>query len=168
MTYLEIDKALVEITRAKCTECKARLDAVSKENATERKALQVEYGMYTFCGNAGLLFNTVGERKIVQIRRRFFEKELYKYQSLKAIYQGLDEQEKMRFVAALQPEWYIRYYWLGAQKIELAAAEESGDAKKAFEFKIKVGAVENMFAAWEAWRRENGVYPNMFEEGKND
>lgn len=27
-------------------------------------------------------------------------------------------------------------------------------------------AVENMFAAWEAWRRENGVYPDMFEEGK--
>ena len=55
MTYLEIDKALVEITRGKCAECKARLDAVSKENATERKALQVEYGMYSFCGAAGFL-----------------------------------------------------------------------------------------------------------------
>lgn len=168
MTYLEIDNALVEITRAKCAECKARLDATPKEKTTERKALQVEYGMYTFCGNAGLLFNTTGERKIVQIRRHFWEKELHKYQKLNAVYQVLDEQEKMRFIAALQPEWYISYYWLGAQKIELAAAKASGDIKKAFEFKIKVGAVENMFAVWEAWRRENGVYPNMFEEGKNE
>ncbi len=166
MTYLEIDKALVEITRAKCAECKARLDSIPKENATERKALQVEYGMYTFCGNAGLLFSTTGERKIVQIRRRFWEKESHKYPMLSAVYQGLDEEEKMRFIAALQPEWYVRYYWLGAQKIELVAAEESGDTKKVFEFKIKVGAVENMFGAWEAWRKENGIYPNMFEEVK--
>ncbi len=156
---------MVDITRQTCAECKARLDVVPKEKATERKALQIEYGMYTFCGNAGLLFNTTGERKIVQIRRRFFEKELYKYQGLKVLYQGLNEEEKMRFIAALQPEWYLCYYWLGAQKIELATAEASGDTKKAFEFKIKVGAVENMFAAWEKWRAENNVYPRIFSEG---
>ena len=60
MTDLEIDAALVAITRQKCEECKARLDAIPKTNATERKAVQLEYGMYTFCGNAGLLFNSVG------------------------------------------------------------------------------------------------------------
>ena len=37
-------------------ELKARLDAVPKDKATERKAVQLEYGIYTFCGNAGLLF----------------------------------------------------------------------------------------------------------------
>ena len=168
MTYLEIDKALVDLTRQICEECKKRLDATPKEKRTERKALQVEYGMYTFCGNAGLFFNTVGERKLVQIRRRFWEREQQKYPHLKLVYQGLDDEKKMCFIAALQAEWYIRYYWFGAQKNELAAAEACGDTQKVFEFKIKVGSVERMFAVWEAWRRENGMYPNMFQEGKND
>ena len=57
MNYLDIDKTLVEITRAKCNECKARLDAIPKDRAGERKALMIENGMYTLCGNAGLLFN---------------------------------------------------------------------------------------------------------------
>lgn len=163
MTYLEIDKALVEITRGKCAECKARLDAVSKENATERKALQVEYGMYSFCGAAGFLLS-YERNKAIQTRKRFLSREMQKYPKLNEAYRRMDEEEKMCFIAALQAEMFIRDQWLGAQKIELAAAEESGDTKKAFEFKIKVGAVESMFAAWEAWRRENRVYPNMFEE----
>ncbi len=165
MTYLEIDKALMEITRAKCAECKARLDAIPKEKATERKALQVEYGMYSFCGAAGFLLS-YERSKAIQTRERFLSKQIHKYPKLNERYQLINEEEKKCFIAALQAEMFIRDQWFGAQKIELAAAEESGDAKKAFEFKIKVGAVENMFAAWEAWRRENGVYPNMFEEGK--
>ena len=48
MTYLEIDQAIVDITRQMCAECKARLDTIPKENGTERKAVQLEYGMYTF------------------------------------------------------------------------------------------------------------------------
>lgn len=164
MTCLEIDRAMVDITRQKCAECKARLDAVSKENITERKALQLEYGMYTFCGNAGLLFNTGGERKIFQIRRCFLENELHKYPGLELVYQSIDEQERLCFLAALQAEIFIRDQWLGAQCAELAAARASGDQQKVFELKIKVGAVKNMFAVWEAWRVRNNVYPNLFEE----
>ena len=63
MNYLDIDKALVDLTRAKCAECKARLDAVPKDKPSERKALLIENGMYTLCGNAGLLFNTYGTRE---------------------------------------------------------------------------------------------------------
>lgn len=165
MTYLEIDKAMVDITRQKCIECKARLDTVPKENVTERKALQLEHGMYTFCGNCGLLFNTTGERRIIKIRRAFLERQLYKYPRINSIYLMLDEEEKLRFMAALQAELYLRDQWLVEQYAELAAAENSGDAKKAFEFRIKIGAAENMFSIWEDWRVENNVFPGLLKEG---
>lgn len=165
MNYLEIDKAMVDITRQKCIECKERFDAIPKENAIERKALQIEYGMYTFCGNCGLLFNVRGERTITHIRRRFFEIELAKYPRINDMYKVMDEEEKLSCIAALQAEMFIRSTWLGEQYAELSAAESSGDMNKAFEFKIKIGAVENMFSIWEAWRAENHIYPNMIKEG---
>ena len=98
MTYLDIDRAMIDLTREKCAECKSRLDAVPKENGTERKALQLEYGMYTFCGNAGLLFNTTGERRIMHIRRHVLGNDMLKrYPKLNLAYQELGEEEKLRF-----------------------------------------------------------------------
>ena len=144
MTYLEIDKAMVDITRQKCIECKARLDTVPKENVTERKALQLEHGMYTFCGNCGLLFNTTGERRIIKIRRAFLERQLNKYPRINSIYLMLDEEEKLRFMAALQAELYLRDQWLIKQYEELNAAEKSGDNKNVYEFRKKVGASKNI------------------------
>lgn len=170
MTYLEIDKAIVDITRQICAECKSRLDAIPKENTTERKAVQVEYGMYTFCGNAGLLFSIVGERDAdkreaaLGKRHSFLKRYVSRYPRIQSLYESLDEKEKMRFVATWQAELFIRDQWLGAQLSDLVAAEAAGDAKSAFELKIKIGAVQNMFAAWETWREENGVYPHLLEE----
>ena len=165
MTYLEIYNAIVDITRAKCAECKERLDSIPNENATERKALQVELGMYTLCGNAGLLFNTKGDgRGVIQNRRSFLNNVIGNYPKLNELYRTVDEDESLRFIAAIQGELYIRDQWLTLQYAEFAEAEKSGDTKKVFEFRIKIGAVKNMFAAWEAWRKENNVYPDLFEE----
>ena len=162
MTYLEIDKALFEITRQKRDDCKAKLDAVSKANATERKALQIEHGMYSFCNAAGFLPG-YDRNKAILTRKRILNRMILKHPKLNDLYQKLDEDEKLRFVAAWQAELFIRDQWLGAQRAELAAAEASSDTKRVFEFKIKICAVENMFAAWEAWRKENGIYLNLFE-----
>ena len=49
MSYLEIHKSIAEITREKCDECKAKLDAVPRENVTERKALQLEKAARQTC-----------------------------------------------------------------------------------------------------------------------
>lgn len=167
MTYLEIDKAILDITREKCAKCKTKLATIPKENATERKAVQLEYGMYTFCGNAGVLFNTVGERsKTIQRRKCFLNNEIQKYPRLNEVYQSIGEEEKLCFIAALQAEIFIRSQWLDAQCSELAAAELSGDTQRIFELKIKIGTVRNMFAIWEAWRSENNIYPSMFEEAE--
>lgn len=170
MTHLEIDAALVAITRQMCTECKARLDAIPKSNATERKAVQLEYGMYTFCGNAGLLFNTGWERtKVLTVRQSLWNHELNQFPHIREQYLALEDDEKTRFHAALQGELYLRQSWLGEQTAALAMAqnamaESAGDTAQIFELRIKIGAVKAMFAAWETWRRENNIYPNMFEE----
>ena len=165
MTYLEIDGTLVEITRTLCANCKKRLDAIPKEQAMERKAVQMEHGMYTFCGNAGLLFNTGWERtKVLDTRLHFWSRELYRYPEIREQYESLDGDEKLRFFAALQGELFLRDQWLGEQKAALKAARSANDIGQLFELNIKIGAVKNMFSAWEAWRLDNNIYPNIFKE----
>ena len=165
MNYLDIDKALVEITRAKCTECKARLDATPKGRASERKALMIENGMYTLCGNAGLLFNAGWERqRTYQIRNNFFNMILPKFPKHQEIYSTLNEEEKLSFMAAWQADLFMRDQLLAGYLNELDQAEAAGDAKNTFELRIKVGAVREMLAAWAAWRKENNIYPLEIQE----
>lgn len=166
MHYLDIDKALVDLTRAKCAECKARLDAVPKDKGAERKALLIEQGMYTLCGNAGLLFNTYGNRETLYLKTRqnFFHYILPKFPRHEAVYTTLNDDEKLSFMAAWQADLFMRDQLLAGYITELAQAEATGDAKNTFEFRIKIGAVREMLSIWEAWRAENGVYPNLMEE----
>ena len=164
MTYLEIDEALVSITRQLCAACKERLDSIPRENASERKAVQLEYGMYTFCGNAGLLFNTGWERtKVLQVRQTLWNNELHNFPHIQTRYQTLDDEEKPCFHAALHGELYLRQSWLEEQTSELEAAKTANDIQAIFEQTVKIGAAEAMFDAWETWRRENNIYPNIIE-----
>ena len=166
MNYLDIDKALVDITRAKCDECKARLDATPKDNKAERKALLIENGMYTVCGNAGLLFNTYGTREgLYRTRQNFWNYALLtKYPKHQEIYSALTDDEKLSFMAAWQADLFMRDQLLNGYVTELAQAEAAGDAKNTFELRIKIGAMGEMLAIWEGWRKENGVYPGLMEE----
>ena len=166
MNYLDIDKALVDLTRAKCAECKARLDAIPKDKPGERKALLIENGMYTLCGNAGLLFNTYGNREPLYLRTRqnFWSMILPKYPKHQEVYASLNDDEKLSFMAAWQADLFMRDQLLAGYVTELAQAEAAGDAKNTFELRIKIGAVREMLSIWENWRKENGVYPNLMEE----
>ena len=156
----------MSITRQLCAACKERLDAIPKEKTAERKAVQLEYGMYTFCGNAGLLFNTGWERtKVLNIRQTLWNHELHQFPHIQTRYQTLDGEEKLRFHAALHGELYLRQSWLEEQTAELEAAKAADDVPAVFELTVKIGAVRAMFAAWEAWRKENKIYPDLFEEG---
>ncbi|MBE6585252.1 MAG: hypothetical protein E7645_01850 [Ruminococcaceae bacterium] len=165
MNYLDIDKALVDLTRAKCAECKARLDAVPKDRAGERKALMIENGMYTLCGNAGLLFNTYGTREgLYRTRQNFFTYAMTKYPRHGEIYATLSDDEKLSFMAAWQADLFMRDQLLEKYVAELAQAEAAGDARSTFEFRIKMGAMREMLSIWEAWRKENNIYPIEIEE----
>ena len=166
MNYLDIDKALVDITRAKCDECKARLDAIPKDRAAERKALYIEYGMYTLCGNAGLLFNTGGGREVLyrKTRHNFWGYAMTKYPRHGEVYATLNDDEKLSFMAAWQADLFMRNQLLEGYVNELSQAEAAGDAKNTFELRIKIGAVQEMLTIWEGWRKENGVYPDLIKE----
>lgn len=166
MNYLEIDQALVDITRAKCNECKARLDTIPKDKAGERKALLIEYGMYTLCGNAGLLFNTGGKREgFYRNRQNFLNNHvLPKFPKHQEVYSILNDDDKLCFMAAWQADLFMRDQLLAGYLTELAQAEAAGDVKNIFEFRIKIGAVQEMLSIWENWRKENGVYPGLMKE----
>ena len=165
MNYLDIDKALVDLTRAKCAECKARLDAVPKDNKAERKALLIEQGMYTLCGNAGLLFNAGWERqRTYQVRQNFWSMILPQFPRHEAVYTTLNDDEKLSFMAAWQADLFMRDQLLAGYITELAQAEAAGDTKNTFELRIKVGAVRAMLDIWATWRKENNIYPLEIQE----
>ena len=166
MTYLEIDKALYDIVNEKYNECQGRLDAVSKENKNERKALMIEREMYGLCNRAGILVYVLGKREnILTMRRRVIGQILQRYPKLNEVFTQLDEEEKMRFLAALQAEIYMRDQIVNSYYTEFESAKASDDTKNIFELQIKIGGCENVFKEWENWRVENNIYPNMFLEG---
>ena len=165
MTHLEIYNALLAINQNMRDECHARLDAIPKENGTERRAVQLEHAMYKFC-NASGLFNAFQIQQTLSDKQPQFlvyNKLLPKYPKLYSTYEALSNEDKWCFIAALHPELFIRDQWIEKKSAELAAAKASGDTKNAFEITIMIAAVKNMFAAWEAWRIENNVFPHMFE-----
>lgn len=158
MTYIEIDSALLAISQNMCNECKARLDAIPRENRTERKAVQLEYAMYDFC------CAIPNDRKdSIQRRQGFFEKAMHMAPQLASAYYSLDEESKLIFVAAMHAQPFIQDQWVNKKEFELAEATASGDTKNIFELTIQLGAVKSVFAAWEQWRVENNIFPHMFE-----
>ena len=166
MTYLNIDKAMYDIVIDKYNECQSRLDKVSKENKSERKALIIEREMYGLCNRAGLLVYTLGNREhTLTFRKRVIGQILQKYPRFNKMFTGLDEEEKWIFIAALQAEIFMRDQIVHSYRADLEAAKVSGDTKKIFEFNIKVGATGIIFDEWEKWRVENNIYPGMFVEG---
>ena len=168
MNAIEIYKAQEEIALERYNECKARLESVPKENATERKAIHIELGMYSLCLRAGLLDRGGAEpdhaERALEHRNRFIPKIIGKYHGINEVYRGLDAEEKGRFMAAVQAELYMRDQIYGNYVAELETAIAAGDEASVFDLKIKTGVLESVFAAWEKWRKETGIYPNMFTE----
>lgn len=164
MTPTQIDQALIDILAAKKADCEARLNAISKENKNEKKAVHLELGMYTLCQNAGLLVNTTGGREgVIRTRRTVIARILEKHPELPVKYEALGEEDQLKFIAALQAEMFLRDQMLPTYRKELETATAAGDTGGTLEMRIKIGALESVFEAWEAWRRENNVFPDMLE-----
>lgn len=165
MTYLEIDKVLIEILDEKKQACEARLAATPKENKTEKKAVHLELGMYTLCQNAGFLVNTTGGREgVMRTRRTVIARILEKHSDWKAVFEALNSEAQIEWIAAWQAELFLRDQFLPQYRSELEFATEAGDVDGILEMRIKIGTLENIFGAWEAWRRENNVFPGLLKE----
>ena len=169
MTIYDIDRAMIDIVKERITECKARLDALPKNKVNARKAVQIELGMYTLCGNAGLMLSTAEKSdsardSFFRLRQNVLCKILPKYPKLHKVYVGLDDEEQLRFVAALQSEIFMQDQIFPTLRAELDAASKARDAKAIFELTIKLNAVNCVLDAWKAWRVRNNIYPLMWEE----
>ena len=166
MTALEIDKIMYDIATGKYNYCQRRLDAVPMDHKVERKALIIEREMYGLCNRAGLLWYALGTREAC-LRKRcgVIGQILQRYPRLNEVFTRLDEEERMIFIAALQAEIFMRDQFMRSYCAELKKAEAAKDLESSFELQIKIGACENVFKAWEQWRRENDLYAGMFSEG---
>ena len=166
MHYLEIDKAMYDIVIQKYNECQTRLHTVPKENKNERKALIIEREMYALCNHAGLLGNSTDSREDVLVKRRqVIDRIMQKYPRLNEQFIMLNDDGKMKFTAALQAEIFMRDQLVNPYYKEYKTAMDANDLESAFEHQIKIGACENVFKAWEAWRKENDIYADLFSEG---
>ena len=167
MNYLDIDQAMYDIVMEKYTECQKRLDAVAKENKSERKALIIEREMYNLCNRAGMIVYVTGKREhvLAVTRYRVTGDILQRYPRLNEVFTKLDEEEKLRFVAALQAEIFMRDQIVHGYYAEYEAAKAAEDTKGMFELRIKIGACENVFKAWEDWRVAQNVYPELMKGG---
>ena len=165
MTALEINKVMAEIALQRVKDCEERLKETPKDNKSERKAIQIELGMYSLCLRAGLLYYTTeGKTNTVQIRKnRFMNISLKSFPSIAQIYEKASEEEKLCMVAALQGEMFMRDQMYNGYISELEQAKAAGDAQRNFEFSIKTGSLEVIFEAWEEWRISNNIYPHMFK-----
>ena len=157
---------MYDIVMEKYNECQCRLDAVPKENKGERKALIMEREMYGLCNRAGLIVYVTGKREhvLAVTRYRVTGEILQRYPRLNEVFTQLVEEEKLRFVAALQAEIFMRDQIVRGYYTEYEAAKDAEDTEGMFELQIKIGACENAFKAWENWRVQNNVYPGLLSE----
>lgn len=174
MNALEIDKALAELINEKWKEGEAKLALLPKEAKNERKALQIEIGMYSLFLRFGLLFDmkkgdTYEEQRshVLWIREKMILREelLSLFPKIKRVYEVADDDEKKLVIATLQGEMYMRNSFYINNLKALQEAKKCNDVEKSFEFGLKCSVLEDGFRIWEKWREENGIYYGMFEQG---
>ncbi len=174
MNALEIDKALSELLLEKIKESKAKLEVLPKEAKNERKAVQIEIGMYNLFVNFGFLYHlrkgdTYEKQRnhVLWIREKMTERlNLFSaFPNIKKAYDAADETEKKCIIAALHSEMHMRNSFYNKYLRDLEAAKEYNDVYKSFEIGLKISVLEDGFKVLEKYRQENGIYPGMFQEG---
>ncbi len=163
MTNNEIYDALIQIVMKRIEDSTARLAAVPKENKREKKALIIESEMYKLFLRAGFLYSARDNEAVMNTRRNITARLLEHYPHIQKYFSALDEQDKERFYYTFQAEVYMRNQIYEGYLKELHCAEAAGDETALFELRIKAGSLENVFREWEEWRRENGIFPGVFE-----
>ena len=162
LSPIEIEKALAEISISMCKGCADRISALPENSKIEKKAIQIEMGMYSMGHRAAIRYNTIGSREdCIRIKSNHFLPIMDEFPKLKEVYEAADDAERQRLTAALYGEvWMIKEYH-EPNKAEFERARTSGDAKKIFEMNIKVGAIETLLSRWKEWRVKNGIYADI-------
>lgn len=162
---VEIEKALADIAISMYDSCRQRIEVLSPDARTEKKAILIEQGMYSMGIRAGLLYNLLGDREaVLQSKCRRFAGLAGGFPRALKAFEEADDREKLRITAALYGEiWLYGQYHVNNVE-DLREAKKSGDVQKVFETTVKVKAMEALLSAWREWRRVHGVYPDILEE----
>ena len=166
MTAVEIYMAQENIILQKYGECKERLENISEESADEINIFKIKLRTYFGCLHMGLLCATMKEghaERALAARGKIISDVLVHYPRINEAFTSLKGDEKELFIAAVQGELYIRNKLYGNYISEYESAKASGNAEKASEFSIQIEAIEDVLNAFESWRKENGIYPCIFE-----
>lgn len=167
MTTNDIFTELVDINKEQLNQCKEKIEFLPADRNTERKALNVELGMYNACLRAGSLYKTVSTwENFWNIRKNVAENMIYAYPKISEVYFKADNNEKEIIMAVTHSEMFIRNQLYEGYLSELDEAIGADDAVKIFELRIKIGAMKKVFSAWEKWRIQNNLYPGLFEDVK--
>ena len=163
MNAIEIDKALTDVVLEKYSECEKRLNATDKSLKTERKAIQIELGMYGLCLRAGLLYYTTGKREdTLKLFLRQAKTIFSRFPKIVQAYENASDDEALIMVAALRQEAFMREQFSNKNEEDFEKACELGCVSDTFELNIKIKAINSVYNAWEAWRKNNQIYSNMF------
>lgn len=161
MTPVEIEKALADIVIARKNACREKLDTLTSEKKTEKKALLIEGGMYDLCLNAGLVYNGTDRERVLAVKSTRMMRWLGKYPEFGARFDSADGEEKLKMTAALYGEAWMEDQFAARYKSELDAAVQAGDAEEVFGIRLKIDVVKSVLDAWQKWRVENGIYPDF-------
>ncbi len=172
MDALQIDKALTDLMLEKMKERQTKLTFLPQDAKNERKAVQIEIGMYNLFVGFGQMYHvkyscTYEQRRnhVLQIREKMTLREnLFSvFPKIKNAYEAASEADKKCVVAALQGEIHMRNSFYNKYLKDLELAKQFNDVDKIFEMGIKVSVLEEGFRIWEKYRQDNDVYPGMFE-----
>ena len=163
MTALEIDKEIVNIATTVVDECKMRLAEIPKDRKTERKAVQIELGVYNLALRAGLLIIPAKEREnFLSTRKKVTAQIITRYSKIEKCYNALNENEQERMHAAIHAELFMRDQFSEKWEKELEGAETAKDIAAVFDLRIQLGAIYRIYEEWERWRISRNIFPKMF------
>ena len=141
--------------------CAERIDALGKENMTERGALQMQRGIYNVCLQAGLCACMPEPTQAIHQR---FARFVHCCPQMAACHAALNDEDKALFEVATYPEIWMVSQFLESYRKERDAARESGEQALLFKAKLKYDVLRDVVAAWHEVRAEMGLWAELKTE----
>ena len=161
MTEQMIYEALCRVVREKDAACGERISTLSKQNATERGALQMQKGIYNLCLQAGLCACTPDPVKTIHGR---FPNFVRRFPHVAEQHSTLTVEQRAIFEVALYPEIWMCSEFLDTYRREKEAAQASGDEGLAVKARMKYEILRDVVSAWQDVRAELGFWPELRTE----
>lgn len=144
-----MESVMIDTVRSLQAHCRARLASLPDEAKNEKKALNVENGMYSFCLNGGLLAGTSDNREnAIRLKCNRMPRLLSAYPRLAEAFGNADDEEKLCLTALFYGVVWMTYHPLPHYTREYELAKESGDVRAQFEHKIKIDTVTAVIRRW--------------------